>query len=81
LFAFISIFREKINIPKTTLISFYSVKGTASGWAPWGANTFPTRNRLPGSQSGFHRSVLSLFSLVFHSFPRKLWWWLPSFRN
>jgi len=66
---------------KITLISFYSVKATVLGWTSWGANTFPMCNRLPDSQSGFRRLALSLFSLVFHSFPWKLWWRLPCFEN
>jgi len=39
---------------KTTLFYFtYLVKGTALRRALWGANTFPTRNRLSDSESGF----------------------------
>jgi len=29
------------------------VKGTVTGWALWGANTFPTRNRLLDPKSVF----------------------------
>jgi len=31
----------------------YLIKGTVLGRALWDANTFPTRNRLPDSKSGF----------------------------
>jgi len=37
---------------KTTLISIHLIKGIVLGWALWGANTFPTHNRLPNLESG-----------------------------
>jgi len=39
----------------------YLIKGIVLGWTLWGANTFPTRNRLPNPKSDFHRPVLSHF--------------------
>jgi len=32
---------------KTTLIFIHLIKGIVLGRALWGANAFPTRNRLP----------------------------------
>jgi len=37
---------------KNTLISTHLIKGIVLGRALWGANIFPTRNRLPNLESG-----------------------------
>jgi len=59
----------KINIPKITLILFYSIKGTVLGQAFWRADTVFVNWPYP------------CFSLVLHGFPWKLWWRLPYFEN
>ena len=43
------------------------IKGTVLGRTLWGANTFPTRNRLPDPKSGFSQTCFIF--MVFHSFP------------
>ena len=70
---FILLFLGKLNILKTTSLFAYLIKGTALGQALWGANTFPTRNRLPNPNFGFRRPCLffMVFSIVFQN---KLWW-------
>ena len=68
----------KIHILKTTFDFDYLIKGTVLRQALWGANTFPTRNRLPNSflvRRLIPYSFLS-FSIVFH---KKLWWRLHFF--
>jgi len=41
------------------------IKGIVLGRTLWGANTFPTRNRLPDQNSGFSQTLLFLwFSIV-----------------
>jgi len=49
LFFLYIIFLGKINILKTTFDFDYLIKGTVLRQTLWGANTFPTRNRLPNS--------------------------------
>jgi len=73
---FIVIIWEKNDIFKTTLIFIHLINGTVLGRALWGANTFPTRNRLPNPYFGLQIiSFLFGFSMVFHN---KLWWRLQS---
>jgi len=58
----------KINILKITFDFDYLIKGIVLRQALWGANTFPTRNRLPNSflvRRLIPYSFLS-FSIVFH---------------
>jgi len=58
--------KDKYFKKKNTLFYFtYLVKGTALRRALWGANTFPTRNRFPDSESGF----ANLPYLTFFGFP------------
>jgi len=45
------------------------IKGIILGRALWGANTFPTRNRLSYPKSGF-LAYLDLSFLFFRSFPK-----------
>jgi len=47
----------------------YLIKGTVLGRTMWGANTFPTRNRLSDPKSGF-LAYLVLSFWFFHSFPK-----------
>ena len=62
-------FLGKINVLKKNHTQItYLIKGTVLGRALWGANTFPTRNRLPDSKSVFANLSYLVF-LVFHSFP------------
>jgi len=56
---------ENINILKTHKTFAYLIKGTVLGRTSWGADTFPTRNRLPDPNSGFSQTLLFLwFSIV-----------------
>ena len=57
---FISFFGKNKYSRKSHSFAHF-IKGTAVGRALWGASTFPTRNRLPDSKSGF----ANLFYLVF----------------
>jgi len=67
LFFLYIIFLEKINILKTTFDFDYLIKGIVLRQALWGANTFPTRNRLPNSFLVRRLIPYSFFSF-FHSF-------------
>jgi len=65
---FIVIIWGKNDIFKTTLIFIHLINGTVLGRALWGANTFPTRNRLPNPYFGLQTILLFLvfpwFSLI-----------------
>ena len=58
----------KNDIFKNTLIFIHLINGTILGRALWGANTFPTRNRLPNPYFGLQTILLFLvfpwFSLI-----------------
>jgi len=51
-------------LKKPHKIFAHLIKGTVLGRALWGANTFPTRNRLPDPNSGFPQTLL-----FFYGFP------------
>jgi len=55
---------ENINILKNHKTFAHLIKGTVLGRTSWGADTFPTRNRLPEPNSGFSQTLL--FFMVFH---------------
>jgi len=69
---FIVIIWEKMIFLKPHLFLIHLINGTILGRALWGANTFPTHNRLPNPYFGLQTiSFLFDFSMVFHN---KLWW-------
>jgi len=53
------------------------IKDIVLGLVLWGANTFPTHNRLQNPKSCFLQTLSYLFgfSIVFHN---KLWWQLQT---
>jgi len=63
---FISFFGKNKYFKKSHSCT-HLIKGTAVGRVLWGANTFPTRNRLPNSKSGFANLpyLCFWFSIVF----------------
>jgi len=65
---FIVIIWEKNDIFKTKLIFIHLINGVVLGRALWGANTFPTRNRLSNPYFGLQTILLFLvfpwFSLI-----------------
>ena len=58
------LFGKNNTLKKTILIFIHLIKVTVLGRALWGANTFPTRNRLPNPYL-VRRLFLFLFFLVF----------------
>jgi len=63
-------FLGKVNILKNHITFAHLIKGTVLGRALWGANTFPTLNRLPDPKYGFFAN-LALF----------LWFSIISYNN
>jgi len=61
LYTLLYYFLGKINILKNHITVAHLIKGTVLGRTLWGANTFPTRNRLLDLKSDFSQTLLSFY--------------------